>query len=300
MNVETNTTIKGISVVYYGMNDKAICHVWKNKEVFVLTRIILDLLDNTIHGRWSAQLGNLIAFKMSKSTLNNDIPLAHGMGLYFLFSDNAIYVGISEDVQKKIQTGHSYAGWKTAVLILSQNDSLTEKHINYLWAELCKHALQGKYKVVNDYIPAQPILPISERDNLETILHMIGVLLYTFGYVLFDTNVKEKQTPLLPSVDLFYIKKKGGADAKGCWEDGTITVLKGSMIRPELTGSAGSSIREKRNELIGSGVIKDFKFTCNHQFTTPSGAAAVILGCNSDGWTEWKNKDGKTLKSLKR
>ena len=265
-----------------------------------MTRIILDLLDNTTYGRWSAQMGNLIAFKMPNPMLNSDIPAAHGRGLYFLFSDNAIYVGSSEDVLKKIQTGHSYAGWKIAVLVLSQNGSLAEKHINYLWAELCKHALQGKYKVVNAYIPAQPILPNTERDNLETILQMIGVLLYTFGYNMFDANVKEKQTLLFPSVDLFYIKKKGGADAKGCWEDGSITVLEGSMIRPELAGSAGYSIREKRNELIGSGVIKDFKFTSDYKFSTPSGAAAVILGCNSDGWTEWKNKDGKTLKSLKR
>ena len=46
------------------------------------------------------------------------------------------------------------------------------------------------------------------------------------------------------------------------------------------------------------GIIKDFKFTRDYHFDTPSGAAVVVLGCSSNGWDQWKNKDGKSLKDL--
>ena len=263
-----------------------------------MTRITLDLLDNNTHGRWRAQMGNLVAFKVPKDLLRSDIPGAHGLGLYFLFSDSAMYVGSDADVLKKIQTGHSYADWKDSILILSTNSSLTEKNTNYLWAELCKSALEGKYKVINDYIPAQPILSGSERDNLDVVLQMIGTLLYTLGRDLFDAKVAVAPPPPPPSRGLFYIKKKGGADAKGCWEDGSITVLAGSGIRPIETDDCSESIRGWRQDLMSAGIIRDFKFTQDHRFNTPSRAAVVILGCSSNGWDEWKNKDGKSLKSV--
>ena len=280
-----------------------------------MTRITLDLLDNSTHGRWRAQMGNLVAFKIPKDMLKNDIPAAHGMGLYFLYSSIALYVGANDDVLKKIQSGHSYAAWQDAVLILSSNDSFNERNTNYLWAELCKSALHGNYKVVNDYIPAQPIIKGTERDNLDTILQMIGALLYTFGRDMFDARVTPgpdpvpdpmpvpgpvSPSPKPPVVDLFYIKKSGGANATGCWEGGSITVLEGSEIRHEVTADCSPAIRDKRNELMGLGIIKDFKFTQDYPFRKPSSSAVVILGCASDGWSEWRTKDGKKLKELKR
>jgi len=31
------------------------------------------------------------------------------------------------------------------------------------------------------------------------------------------------------------------------------------------------------------------------EFATPSGAGSFVLGGSINGWTEWKNSDGKTL-----
>lgn len=36
------------------------------------------------------------------------------------------------------------------------------------------------------------------------------------------------------------------------------------------------------------------------EFNTPSGASDFVLGGSTNGWTEWKNKDGKTLDELYR
>ena len=264
-----------------------------------MNEIKLTLIDESTRGRWSAQMGNLIAFRVPRDLLASD--LSSGMGLFFLFSDKAVYVGGSADVVDRIRHLHKFDGWTEAVLILSTNSSFNEKTTNYLWAELCKLAVQGTYKIVNDVIPAQPILPTDIRDNLNTIAHMMGVLLYALGRDLFDVKVNATPPPPPPPpVDLFYINKNGGANATGCWEQGSITVLEGSEIRHNVTTDCSMSIRQKRQELIDSGVIKNNIFTRNHYFRTPSAAAVVILGCSANGWDEWKTKGGITLKALKK
>jgi hypothetical protein len=59
-----------------------------------------------------------------------------------------------------------------------------------------------------------------------------------------------------------------------------------------------------RRKLIEEGIlIKEdvvYKFTADHIFSSPSAAAAVVLGRQANGWLDWKNKNGITLDELKR
>ncbi|WP_143476446.1 DUF4357 domain-containing protein, partial [Pseudacidovorax sp. RU35E] len=53
----------------------------------------------------------------------------------------------------------------------------------------------------------------------------------------------------------------------------------------------------------GSGGRSDGEFYVFQEdvpFGSPSGASDVVTGNPSNGWTVWKNKDGKTLDDLKR
>lgn len=43
-----------------------------------------------------------------------------------------------------------------------------------------------------------------------------------------------------------------------------------------------------------------YLFTSNHIFSSPSAAAAVVLGRSANGWIEWKYQDGNTLDAVKR
>ena len=52
-------------------------------------------------------------------------------------------------------------------------------------------------------------------------------------------------------------------------------------------------IRERK-----STDIKDFRFINDHTYENPSRAATVILGQNSNGYKEWKNKDDISLNDL--
>ena len=45
-------------------------------------------------------------------------------------------------------------------------------------------------------------------------------------------------------------------------------------------------------------VNKNNIFTKDMLFLSPSTAAAMVLGRNANGLTEWKDKNGKTLKEI--
>ena len=57
-----------------------------------------------------------------------------------------------------------------------------------------------------------------------------------------------------------------------------------------------------RQELISNGVLVIqawlYQFTQDYTFSSPSTAAAVVLGRSANGRVEWKGEDGRTLKEL--
>ena len=53
----------------------------------------------------------------------------------------------------------------------------------------------------------------------------------------------------------------------------------------------GQELREKK-------VIVNNKFTRDYKFNSPSTAANIILGRNSNGRIEWRDKNGQTIQRL--
>nr|WP_296895738.1 DUF4357 domain-containing protein [Thiobacillus sp.] len=57
-----------------------------------------------------------------------------------------------------------------------------------------------------------------------------------------------------------------------------------------------------REELIGNGVLQregdHYRFEQDYVFSSPSTAAAVVLGRSANGRIEWKDAGGCTLKAL--
>ena len=97
-----------------------------------------------------------------------------------------------------------------------------------------------------------------------------------------------------------------GPDAEGfgTLTDGGFLVRAGSLARREIVESAQSSLSAVHEALISDGTLEidgdQLRFTKDHLFTTPSGAAAAVLGRTANGWKEWKRADGKTLGLDKR
>ena len=45
-------------------------------------------------------------------------------------------------------------------------------------------------------------------------------------------------------------------------------------------------------------INKDFVFVTDYMVTSPSLAAAIVMGRNANGRTEWKNANGKSIKDI--
>ena len=59
------------------------------------------------------------------------------------------------------------------------------------------------------------------------------------------------------------------------------------------------SLRQKlidENVLINQGEY--LEFSEDYIFSSPSTAAVIVMGRNANGLTEWRNKEGKTLKDF--
>ena len=87
-------------------------------------------------------------------------------------------------------------------------------------------------------------------------------------------------------------------NAKGYMADDGFIVLQGSQMRKETRKSCRDLILKRREELIASGKVVDYVFAEDVIFSSPSAAAGVILGGDSNGLVCWQNESGVLLKQL--
>ncbi|TJY59430.1 DUF4357 domain-containing protein [Sinimarinibacterium sp. CAU 1509] len=106
----------------------------------------------------------------------------------------------------------------------------------------------------------------------------------------------------LIDIDRLFFCKASGADATArCTAEG-LWVLKGSTGRSETTESLKEhTYRDIRSTLLKQGVIVDsgdgrIRFEQDFLFKRPSAAAVAVTGRAANGWTEWKDAEGMSLR----
>ncbi len=121
--------------------------------------------------------------------------------------------------------------------------------------------------------------------------------------IIYDWNeIKKLIDSKSDSVNLFCQGK--GATAKGIYyNDGRMKVLKDSTAVIENSPTfIKHNYKKIKDALIANNLLKIkgkyFVFVKDHEFDSPSAAAAVILGRSASGPEEWKDETGKTLKEI--
>jgi len=227
-------------------------------------------------------------------------------GIYFLFGKNGedskplVYIGQSRNCLGRIKTHDQKKDfWNYAVLIISKTESFTQTHVEYLEElAITKATEANRYTLENSVNPRKFKVPETMEADLLDNFDTIKILLSTLGFPLFDSIVKEEK-----SKELLFCKGKE-ALAEGEYKEDGFVVFKGSVANKDLAPACNNWIKNLRANLIERKVLLEkngvYIFQENEMFNSPSSAATQVLGRSANGWTEWKDRKGKTLDELKR
>lgn len=228
-------------------------------------------------------------------------------GIYFLFGVNEdkakpiAYVGETDDCFERLKThnrGKDF--WNYAVVITSKSNTFTKSHVKFLEYLCIKNANEiGRYDMDNLATPAKEYITESMEADLLDNFETIKILLSTLGFPIFE----EIRKPLSSEKKILYCKGKNAAALGEMTDDGFV-VFKDSKVNKEETKTAGTWITGMRKKLIDDQILIErdgvFIFKEDFIFGSPSAAAAAVLGRNANGWTEWKDRNGKTMDELYR
>lgn len=237
------------------------------------------------------------------------MPESDQVALYFLFgegeegADPGVYIGQSGDLRGRLVTHNQKKDfWQRALVLISRTNSLTQTHGLFLeWYSLQESKKAGRYTNENGNSGSKPHTPAPlEADCLE-IFDTGRTLLATLGYPVFDPI----STPNASAhADEVFYCTVSGIDGRGLYTPEGFVVLKGSKGKAANVPTLDETRQRFRQRLLDTNVMREERdtvvFEKDHLFGSPSMAAVALLGRSSNGWKEWKSKEGKTLDELKR
>ena len=208
-----------------------------------------------------------------------------------------IYIGEAENIRARLDNHYANKDfWQQAIFFTKKGNSLNKAEVQYLEARLVERALTLKRcKLDNVNHPKRSRL--SEADEadvtgyLEEMLSLVPVL---------GIDAFEKTEAPSNGQSIYYLK---GKECKGTGfeTNNGFAVASGSLARASIVPSLeGHRFAEVREQLVQDGVIVSsevgLKFSADHEFSSPSQAAAVLMGRNANGRTEWKDTASISLK----
>ena len=277
--------------------------------------IKLFLMDGESTGRikCTIDMTSIVAYKINREDLEKSKDREHlkQSGIYFLFggtTDNStkdvVYIGQAgvrkngEGLLYRLQEhkrNPEKTYWNEAIAITTTDNSLGATDISYLENHFCNLAINAnRYDVKNGNEPT--IGNISEEKEcallefVENAKLILGVLNYKVFVPLIENITTTHNT--------FYLKRTNrqtGITVTAIWRktrDGFV-VQKGSKIAKEdmKVIYPKVSILRKNAKIDENCILQE-----DMLFTSPTYAAAFVIGGNANGLVEWKTKDGITLK----
>jgi hypothetical protein len=213
-----------------------------------------------------------------------------------------LYVGEGDPILPRLQKHQSEKDfWTRAIGFVAVGGLLNKAHVQFLEARLIALARAAKrVPLDNGNFPGEPTLSEADRADMEVFLsHMLGML-PVLGVHAFESApaMAAKASPMLTC-------KGKGVQASGYEASQGFVVKAGSQAVAESVPSMQLHVRgmfDVRQQLITNGVLALadglYRFTQDYSFSSPSTAAAVVLGRSANGRIEWKDALGRTLRAL--
>lgn len=283
-------------------------------------KLTVYMIDGTEYGPRLSEIGNWVgkAIYSPRSAINKIIKRKEfdNPGVYCLKGDpvdeafeEKIYIGEAENIRARLKQHLSDANkdFKEIIFFISKDELLTKTQIRYLESRLIQLAIEAKTaEIENGNSPSLPTLHEADISDMEYFLDQIKLILPVMGFkflipstVKIDTlthnEASQKQSKI------YQIKTKTYS-AEMYESDQGYIVLKGSEAKKGLSNSTTETYRNLRRKLLETKILIDkgdkLLFAEDAIFSSPSAASNMVLGRNSNGFTEWVTKQGKTFKEI--
>lgn len=275
-------------------------------------KITQFLIDGEPNGRVAAEISNWTgkAYKIPRTLIKASVDREelNSTGIYLLFGKDTenptkdlVYIGEAESLYSRLlQHLKGKEFWFESICVLSKDGNLNKAHAKYLEGRIYEEAKAfGRFEIENSSMPAKAALSEADQAEVEEFLEHTKLIVHLLGYRLFQPA----QGPDDESQrELFYIKAARNADATGYLTDEGFVVRKGSIATPDTTPSLKTrnlGYYNLRTRLVDEGVLVPqgdlLVFSRDYVFSSPSAAAATVMGRAANGRTEWKTAKGVTL-----
>jgi len=273
--------------------------------------IKIYLIDGDPNGRMSCELSNWSgkAYKLPRKLIKESAnrPDLDNTGVYILFGrtddieeKDLAYIGEAEGIRNRLENHLAQKDfWNEAITFISKDNNLNKAHVKYLESRLYEIAKDAdRYNLTNSNSPTKSSISESDQSEMEEFIENIKLLVNSLGFKIFEPLRKVSINKEEEEKNTFYIKAARGANATGQSTSDGFVVFKDSVIADSTTNSFPQNWEKLRNSLIKNKIIEQNTFTKDCLFSSPSSAAAIVMGRSANGLTEWKTEDGRILKTI--
>ncbi len=276
------------------------------------------MIDGTAYGPRLSEIGNWVgkAIYSPRASVNKIMNRSEfdNPGIYCLKGDptddafdEKIYIGEAENIKVRLKQHLSDPNkdFKELIFFVSKDELLTKTQIRYLESRLVQLAIEAKTaQIDNGNSPSLPTLHEADISDMEYFLEQIKLILPVMGFnfLISSTVTQSNQVESPNSVHETYFIKTKTFKASMIETDQGYIVKKGSEAKKDLSKSCTETYRNMRRKLVETKIMVSYNdiliFAEDAVFNSPSAASNMILGRNSNGFTEWVNAKGQTFKAV--
>jgi hypothetical protein len=281
-------------------------------------KLTIFMLDGTEYGPRIAEIGNWVgkAFYAPRTMISQVIDREEfdNPGIYCLKSNSdsesfqeRIYIGEAENIKTRLKQHlqNSKKDFVELIFFISKDDLLTKTQIKYLESRLVQLAIDAKTaEIENNTTPSLPTLHEADVSDMEYFLDQLKLILPVMGFRFLISSVVKEQQAIEHKQENTQLFKINSAkfDAKMYISNQGFIVKKGSQAKKNLSKSCTLTYRNLRQKLLETNILSDqgenYIFIEDTIFSSASAASNMILGRNSNGYTEWVTETGIPLKEM--
>ncbi len=283
-------------------------------------KLTVFMIDGTAYGPRLSEIGNWVgkAIYSPRAAINKIMTRSefNNPGIYCLKGDptdeaydEKIYIGEAENIRTRLKQHLSDPNkdFKELIFFVSKDELLTKTQIRYLESRLVQIAIDAKTaQIDNGNSPSLPTLHEADISDMEYFLEQIKLILPVMGFNFLISSTAKDEKILSNEKDDFvhetyYIKTNSFKASMKETDQGYI-ILKGSEAKKRLSNSCTETYRNLRRKLLETKILIEYNdkliFAEDAVFNSPSAASNMVLGRNSNGFTEWINDKGQSFRDV--